>query len=160
MAYCGKCGAERVSGEDYCRRCGQRFEAEPAAAAEPAMESSGDEPFPDWGPFAAGVAAFFLPFISLIVALVMRASEQRPKRRSFLKNWAIASGAWMCTGWLIFLIVFTSGGGGFGGGCQGGADPFAVPTSFASTDNKHWWATVPCRDGGSTTRPARPGEVP
>jgi hypothetical protein len=65
-----------------------------------------------------------MPLISLIVALVMRSSEQAAKRRGFLKNWAVASGAWMCTGWLLLLLVFTSAGGfAGGGGCKGGPDP-------------------------------------
>jgi hypothetical protein len=51
------------------------------------------------------------PFISLIVALVLRSAEQRPSRRRFLKTWAIASGAWLCTGWVVVLIAISAVGG-------------------------------------------------
>ena len=107
----------------------------------------------------AGLLTFFMPFIALIVALLMRASELRPRRRGFLKTWAIASAAWLCSGWLIAIVLFTSVGVGQGSGCKGGPDPFGLP-SFTSTDGKHWTAHVACVNGGSTTRPAKPGEVP
>ena len=88
----------------------------------------------------------------------MRSGEQRPKRRGFLKTWAIASGVWLCTGWGIALIAFGCAANG-ASGCQGGADPFAMPT-YTSTDNVHWTETVACRNGGSITKPAPPGAVP
>jgi uncharacterized membrane protein len=56
---------------------------------------------------------FFMPLISLIVALVMRSGEQRPSRSQFLKTWAIASGAWLCTGWILALLVFALAGASF-----------------------------------------------
>ena len=125
-----------------------------------ADEAREDRPFPEWATIAAVALTFFVPFISLIIALVMRSSEQGAKRRGFLKNWAIASGAWLCAGFVFFLIAFSSGGAfSGGGGCKGGPDPFGLP-SFVSTDNKHWTATVPCVGGGTMTRPAKPGEVP
>jgi hypothetical protein len=102
------------------------------------------------------------PFISLVVALVMRSSETQPSRREFLKSWAIWSGAWLCTGFLIFAIAacsVMSGTGAFSSGCKGGPDPFGMP-SYVSQDGKHWTAIVPCVDGGTKSRPARPGEVP
>jgi hypothetical protein len=55
---------------------------------------------------AAALLAVFMPFIALIAALVMRANEQRPSRRAFLKSWAIASAAWMCTVWILALVFF------------------------------------------------------
>ena len=55
------------------------------------------------------------------------------------------------------LSELTSGSIGGGGGCQGGPDPFGVP-SFVSSDNKHWTAVVPCVNGGSKSRPATPAE--
>ena len=125
------------------------------------QSNAGDEPFPGWAAVAAGVAVFVMPIISLIVSLVMRSSEQRPSRRSFLKNWAIASGVWLCTGWILVLVAFLaiSSGSSASGACRGGPDPFNPP-SYESQDGKHWTAIIPCRDGGSKTRPAHKGEVP
>jgi hypothetical protein len=169
VSFCGNCGAERVPGDTYCAICGRAYaertvsqdDAEDAPdAVRPATPASADAPFPDWAGIAAGALTFFMPLISLIVALVMRSSERSSKRRGFLKNWAVASGAWLCTGWFIAFLVISSSGAFSGGGCKGGPDPFAVPTSFTSTDNKHWTATVSCVNGGTTTRPARKGEVP
>ena len=184
MSFCGGCGAPQVPGDQFCSRCGRAYStAEPPEAPEehavvqanstdesavapmPRTQSSGtdDQPFPEWAPYAAGAAVFFIPFISLIVSLVMRSSEERPSRRSFLKNWAIASGAWLCTGWLIVILVFAaldsgSGSGAIGGGCKGGPDPFNPPT-YTSQDGKHWTAIVPCANGGTKTRPATKSEV-
>jgi hypothetical protein len=169
VSYCGNCGAERIAGDQYCATCGRAYAerppGDPDTAASPTVQvekgaQAADTPFPDWAGIAAGALTLFMPLISLIIALVMRSSEQGPRRRRFLKNWAVASGAWLCTGWILALIVFSSSGAFSGGGCKGGPDPFGVPISFTSTDNKHWTATVPCVNGGTTTRPARKGEVP
>jgi hypothetical protein len=121
-----------------------------------------DEPFPEWAPIAAGAGTFFMPFISLIVALVMRSSEQRPSRRSFLKNWAIASGAWLCTGFVIVLIVFAAvahSAGVFGGGCKGGPELYGIPSYVSDSTGKHWTAIVPCTGGGTKSRPATKSEL-
>ncbi len=184
MTFCGGCGAPQVPGDQFCQRCGRAYSAdEPAQASEelPVVQSSSteapavgslpgaqsgdadDEPFPSWAGIAAGVAVFFMPFISLIVALVMRSSEQRPSRRSFLKNWAIWSGVWLCTGFLIVIIAvgaMASGGanGVSGGKCKNGPDPFNPP-SYTSQDGTHWTADVPCSGGGSITRPANKSET-
>ena len=180
MRYCGNCGGERIPGDKYCASCGRAYDendsVEPEHLTTTAVHSTpsegdtvlpvadatpNDRPFPGWAGIAAGALTFVMPLISLIIALVVRSSEQGAKRRGFLKNWAVASGAWMCTGWLLVFLVFASAGGlSGGGGCKGGPDPFGVPISFTSTDNKHWTATVPCVNGGTTTRPARKGEVP
>jgi hypothetical protein len=132
-------------------------------AGSPRWVDADDQPFPEWAPFAAGAAVFFMPFISLIVSLVMRSSEQRPRRRSFLKNWAIASAAWLCTGFIIVLIAISAIAGGgssgvAGGKCKNGPDPF-TPPSYTSQDGKHWTAEVPCAGGGSITRPANKSET-
>lgn len=110
---------------------------------------------------AAGAAVFFMPFISLIVSLVMRSSEQRPSRRSFLKNWAIASGVWLCTGFLILIIAFSAatGGGAFGGGCKGGPELYGIPSYVSDATGKHWTAIVPCVGGGTKSRPANKSET-
>ena len=160
--YCGKCGTERVEGEGYCRSCGTAFEepsehpAEPTSVTTPSAPVD-DEPFSGGMTVGAGLLTVFMPLIALIVALIMRGGEVRPSRRGFLRTWAIASGAWLCTGWVIGLLLLTSGSIGGGGGCQGGPDPFGVP-SFVSSDNKHWTAVVPCVNGGSKSRPATPAE--
>ena len=166
MRFCGGCGAAQVPGDKFCQQCGRAYSTdetpEPGAASLPGAQWAGadDEPFPEWAPIAAGVAVVVAPFISLIVSLVMRSSEQRPSRRSFLKNWAIASGAWLCTGFIIVLIVISAitGGGAFSGGCKGGQDTLNPPT-YQSADGKHWTAIVPCLNGGSKTRPATKSEA-
>ena len=170
--FCGRCGRPRAEGDVFCQGCGARYPAdddEPTADAgePPAGEPRGadpaaaadDPPYPGEAGLGAGLLTFFMPFIALVVAMVMRAGERRPRRRGFLKTWAIASAAWLCTGWLVALLLFASVGSASGGGCKGGPDPFGLP-SYTSTDGKHWTAHVPCVDGGSTSRPARAGEVP
>ncbi len=161
--YCGRCGTERVEGEGYCRSCGTAFEGPAEQPAEPALTTTAATPVDD-APFGGGMTigavllTVVMPLIALIVALIMRGSELRPSRRGFLRTWAIASGAWLCTGWVVGLLLLTSGSiGGGGGGCNGGPDPFGVPT-FVSSDNKHWTAVVPCVNGGSKSRPATPAE--
>jgi zinc-ribbon domain len=167
--YCGKCGAARADGDSFCPRCGAAFAAEPAfATGVTASVSVGaaappgdDTPYGAEMTLVAILLGFAMPFVSVIVALLMRSGEQRPSRRQFLKTWAIASGAWLCTGWIVALLAFSAIAGsiGGGGGCKGGPDPFGLP-DYTSTDGKHWTAIVPCVGGGTKTRPARPGEVP
>lgn len=102
----------------------------------------------------------FLPMIALFIALAMRTSETAPQRRQFLKNWAIASAAWLCTGWLIAVFAFASAGGGTGtSGCKGGIDQLTPPT-YVSSDGKHWTATYTCENGGTTTRRVPASQVP
>ena len=167
--YCGKCGAARADGDSFCPECGAAYAAEPAFAGSisatislgAAAPPGDDTPYGAEITLVAILLGFAMPFISLIVALVLRSSEQRPSRRQFLKTWAIASGAWLCTGLIVALLAFSAAAGsiGGGGGCQGGPDPFGLP-GFTSNDGKHWTAIVPCVGGGTKTRPARPGEVP
>jgi hypothetical protein len=56
------------------------------------------------GPAVAGavLATVFFPFISLIAALLLQASQADPQKRAQLRTWAWASG-----GWLVFGLVFT-----------------------------------------------------
>jgi len=162
--YCGKCGAGRAEGDVFCPMCGAAYpvpDETPAAPEEATPAEAPDDPPHEGGmTLLAVLLTFFMPLIALIVALVMRAGELRPKRRGFLKSWAIWSGAWLASGWVIALVLILSlGGGGGGGGCQGGEDPFGIPT-FEQSGNGPWMATVPCVDGGTTTRPAKLGEVP
>ena len=104
----------------------------------------------------------FLPMIALFIALAMRTTETAEPRRRFLKNWAIGSAAsWLCTGWLIAVIAFSSAGGGVGTwGCRGGIDQLTPPT-YISSDGKHWTATYTCENGGTTSRRIpRPARFP
>jgi hypothetical protein len=102
----------------------------------------------------------FAPFIALIVALAMRAQEVRPARRDQLKNWAIASGGWLATGWVIGIIVSSSIlGAVVPSGCKGGID-LTVPPSYDSTDGKHWVGTFTCMNGGTMTKPVPASQVP
>jgi amino acid transporter len=123
------------------------------ASASPA----GDEPYGGEVTLVASLATLVAPFIALIAALVMRANELRPRRRSFLRGWAIASAAWLCTGWIVAFLVITSISSS-ASGCKGGIDRFSVP-SFQSSDNVHWTATYACVNGGTKTVPFH-GKVP
>ena len=127
MKFCGGCGAPQVPGDLFCQRCGRAYptgeQAAPAGVVAPPPRQWAqppDEPFPPWMMAVAVAAVLVAPFISLIVALVMRSSEPMPSRQAFLKNWAIWSGVWLFTGFFLFGIVACSamsssqGGGGFG----------------------------------------------
>jgi hypothetical protein len=108
----------------------------------------------------AVLLTIFFPFISLIAALVLRAQELRPMRREQLKNWAIASGAWLATGWLIAIIAFSSVLSAAGlSGCKGGIDQL-VPPSYESSDGQHWVGTFTCMNGGTITKPVPNSQVP
>jgi len=66
------------AGANFCGPCGHRFADEPAP--EPAAAATTAAP----GRRAAPVAT------------------------RVLKSWAIASGAWLCTGWIVALLIFSS----------------------------------------------------
>jgi hypothetical protein len=63
---------------------------------------------------AAGIAAFFFPVISLIVALLLMSGQQSERKRAQLRTWA-----WISAGWiavqvvfvLLFVVAWSSGGG-------------------------------------------------
>jgi hypothetical protein len=180
--YCTACGSPHAAGQSYCGRCGSRLiqdagadrppsradstspGAEPGAGGAAAPDSQLAGPAADDMPYRAGATigavflSLFMPVIALIVALVLRSQELRPKRRQFLKNWAVGSVAWLCTGWLIGLIALSSASSG-PSGCQGGIDQ-AVPPSYQSNDGVHWEATFTCMNGGTETKPVPSSEVP
>jgi len=108
----------------------------------------------------AVVLTIFMPFIALIAALVLRAQKLRPARREQLKNWALASGAWLATGWVIGIILFASALSAVSpSGCKGGIDQ-SVPPSYESNDGKHWIGTFTCMNGGTVTKPVPASQVP
>ncbi len=161
MQHCTNCGAPRQEGANFCGTCGRRFEDEPAPAPPEAASATAaaadDTPYGGEMTLVAVLVTVAAPFIALIVALVMRANELRPRRRGFLKSWAIASAAWLCTGWVVAFFIVTSISSS-ASGCKGGIDQFSVP-SFQSSDNVHWTATYSCVNGGTKTVPYH-GKVP
>jgi hypothetical protein len=93
-------------------------------------------PYPREAVIGAVLLAIFMPFIALIAALVLRAQEMRPARREQLKSWAVASGAWLATGWVIGIIVFASAVSAISpSGCKGGIDLAVPPAMRAATDS-------------------------
>ena len=120
-----------------------------------------DVPYGSEMTIVAMLLTIIVPLIALIAALVLRAQETRQRRRQFLKNWAIASAAWMCTGWLVALIAFASIASSVGGAssCQGGIDQL-VPPTYQSADGVHWTATYQCMNGGSLTKSVPASQVP
>jgi hypothetical protein len=109
----------------------------------------------------AVLLTIFFPMIALVVALVLHGGEVIWSRRQFLRNWAIASAAWLCTGWLIGLVVLVTIGSAVSGpsGCKGGIDQLTPPT-YTSADGKHWTVTYTCMNGGTTERSVPASQVP
>jgi hypothetical protein len=176
--FCTACGAAYGVGQSYCGRCGSRlyhhatpgFFGPSTSAGAVATSSTGDPQFQAVGPatddppYSAGATAgavllaLVLPAIALIAALALRSQERGPQRRQFLKNWAIGSAAWLCTGWLIPVIAFSAAVSGVSG-CQGGINQ-AIPPSYQSSDGVHWVATFTCMNGGTETKPVPSSQVP
>jgi hypothetical protein len=85
-----------------------------------------DQPYSAGATAGAVILSLFMPVIALIIALVLRSQELGPKRKQFLKNWAVGSVAWLCTGWLNGIIAFNSASSG-PSGC--GTETKPVPSS-------------------------------
>ena len=174
--YCTNCGSGWQPGQKFCAKCGQTVSAADAmsriAPAASAQAGSGTEPnagpasgedvrYPSEATIGAVLLTLFLPFIALIAALVLRAQETRPVRRDQLKNWALASGAWLATGWVIAIVAFSSVLSAVSppSSCKGGIN-LLVPPTYESSDGKHWVGTFACNNGGSITKPVPASQVP
>lgn len=112
-------------------------------------------------------AAYEHPLASSFVAGKMLQSESDPIRRRQLTTFRKAALLWWGAGLVlavigvIIFIAVASGHGFGGGGCRGGPDKFdAMNITYYSSDGRHWTATYPCRNGGSTTMPVPRNAVP
>jgi hypothetical protein len=117
---------------------------------------------------AVGVwAAYEHPVASAVVANHMLGSETDPTRRRQLTTWRNNSVVWICVGvavaiiGLVVVLSFASSHGLVGDSCRGGPDKTdPMNTTYDSSDGKHWTATYPCVNGGSTTVPVPRRLVP
>jgi hypothetical protein len=176
--FCTACGASYGVGQSYCGHCGNRLNqyatpgssraptstdaATTSSTADPQFQAAGsgtyDSPYGTGATVGAVVLTLVLPVIALIAAIALRSQERGPGRRQFLKNWAIGSAAWLCTGWLISIIAFSVAVSSVSG-CQGGINQ-AIPPSYQSSDGVHWVATFTCMNGGTETKPVPSSQVP
>lgn len=176
--YCGNCGTAfgpadspggtfgtPVTGSDLGGLGAGAVSAGPGWTGPGAQGGAGagsgvDAAYPREAVIGAVLLTVFMPFVALIAALILRTQELRRTRRDQLKNWAIASGAWLATGWVIGIVVFASALSAVGpAGCKGGVNQ-AVPPSYESSDGKHWVATFTCMNGGTITKSVPASQVP
>jgi len=138
------------------------------AATDPATAQSASADGFSAGEKAVGVwAGYEHPLASSLVAGGMLRSEANPTRRRQLTTFRNAALLWWGVGLVvaviagIIVISVASGHGRGGGACRGGPDKFdAMNITYQSSDGKHWTATYPCRNGGSTTIPVPRKAVP
>ncbi|HKB19703.1 MAG TPA: hypothetical protein VKC65_01730 [Gaiellaceae bacterium] len=123
------------------------------------MEASGwtiqkRRPYPGSTIAVAAIATFFVPLISLIVALLLYRSERDPAKKGALRTWALASGGWIVAQFVIGLVLITAGGGGgLGdvertGPCVGGPVMGASGRDISGSGTKF---VVPCSVSGTVT---------
>lgn len=79
----------------------------PGTSAYPAATST--EPYPSAVVAAGVIASFFMPLISLVVALVLGSSESNPAKKGQLRTWATLSAAVMLVGLLLVLGLLAAG---------------------------------------------------
>jgi hypothetical protein len=161
VAPCPTCGQPVTADQRFCAACGAKLSDpavgpqasfQPMSPAPPGAGEPADTDYPPNNKLVAGLLTIFFPFISLIVALVMRSSERMSLRRASLRTWAIASGAWLAVGALIFIIVAASASHAVSnnqpsskGPCQGGPETGASGTPLGNGKYR-----FPCEFGGST----------
>jgi hypothetical protein len=110
-------------------------------------------PYPGSTIVAAAIATFFVPLITLIVALVLYGSERDLAKKRALGNWALASGGWIIAQFLIGFVLFAAGsGGGIGvdrsGPCVGGPVMGASGRDVSGNGTKF---VLPCLISGTVT---------
>ena len=132
------------------------------------MEASGStlpekkpSPYPGSTIAAAVIATFFFPLVSLIVALVLHGRERDPGKKGMLRNWALASGAWIAVEILIGLALFAAASGSVvgdsnrSGPCVGGPEIGASGKDISGNGTKF---VLPCAISGTVTLASPPPE--
>ena len=66
-----------------------------------ASEPSRQEGYSTSAEVGAGLAIFFFPLISLIVALLLMGGQQNERKRGQLRTWA-----WIAFGWIAVQVLF------------------------------------------------------
>jgi hypothetical protein len=123
------------------------------------VEASGwtirkERPYPGSTIAVAAIATLFFPLICLIVALVLYGSQRDPAKKGILRNWALASGAWIIAIFFVGFVIFGIGsGGGLGnvdrnGPCVGGPVMGASGRDVSGNGTKF---VLPCSIGGTVT---------
>jgi hypothetical protein len=101
----------------------------------------------------AVLATLFFPLITLIVALLLVGGQTDPQKRSQLRTWAWASGAFVAIGVVLVALAvgaFASGSGSVShsGPCVGGPDMNAAAPQVPGSTNEF---VQPCAVSGSQT---------
>lgn len=102
----------------------------------------------------AVLATLFFPFISLIAALLLLGGQTDPRKRSQLRTWAWASGAWIVLGLVLVLLVAGVIGGSASGSvsrsgpCVGGPKVGATGTQVPGSTTRF---VEPCVISGTET---------